>query len=95
MHGQKTNVLAQMLIGDNMTCSLKLRAEGKPYPRTCSKCKLGPCSDGYSATEIISKDKCFLVTGITGEKIVTFSESRAQKLVILSDGFWEEVGFEV
>jgi hypothetical protein len=27
-------------------CGIKLRHEGKSYPRTCSKCKLGPCQDG-------------------------------------------------
>lgn len=28
-------------------CNIKLRHEGKPYlPRTCAKCKLGPCQDG-------------------------------------------------
>lgn len=25
------------------TCSETLRAQGKPYPRTCKKCGLGPC----------------------------------------------------
>ena len=26
-----------------MTCSYALRAAGKPYPRTCTECGLGPC----------------------------------------------------
>jgi hypothetical protein len=26
-----------------MTCSITLRLQGKPYPRTCKKCGLGPC----------------------------------------------------
>lgn len=26
------------------TCSIRLCAQGKPYPRTCKKCGLGPCS---------------------------------------------------
>lgn len=25
------------------TCNETLRAENKPYPRTCAKCGLGPC----------------------------------------------------
>lgn len=25
------------------TCSITLRLQGKPYPRTCKKCGLGPC----------------------------------------------------
>jgi len=27
----------------NSTCNETLRAQGKPYPRTCKKCGLGPC----------------------------------------------------
>jgi hypothetical protein len=27
-----------------MTCSQELRQQGKPYPRTCSICRLGPCT---------------------------------------------------
>jgi hypothetical protein len=30
-------------------CSLKLRLDGKPYPRTCPKCGIsGKCQDGLS-----------------------------------------------
>lgn len=32
-------------------CQQALRKEGKPYPRTCAKCGLGPCRDG---TQILS-----------------------------------------
>jgi hypothetical protein len=28
---------------DESTCSETLRSQGKPYPRTCKKCGLGPC----------------------------------------------------
>ena len=29
-------------------CQQQLKAEGKPYPRTCGVCKLGPCQHGYA-----------------------------------------------
>jgi len=31
------------------TCSDTLRLQGKPYPRTCKKCGLGPCIGGRAA----------------------------------------------
>ena len=30
-------------IMQDSTCSTTLRLQGKPYPRTCKKCGLGPC----------------------------------------------------
>lgn len=31
-----------------MTCNEILRREGKPYPRTCADCGLGPCKQDIS-----------------------------------------------
>ncbi|CAB4240695.1 hypothetical protein UFOVP38_60 [uncultured Caudovirales phage] len=35
--------LAQPEQEQDSTCSATLRSQGKPYPRTCKKCGLGPC----------------------------------------------------
>jgi len=32
-----------------MTCNEELKAENKPYPRTCAACGIGPCSENYEA----------------------------------------------
>lgn len=34
-------------------CQKVLRAEGKPYPRTCSRCFLGPCAERVDAPSIV------------------------------------------
>ena len=33
----------QKPVMQDSTCSITLRLQGKPYPRTCKKCGLGPC----------------------------------------------------
>lgn len=38
-----------------MTCQQQLRAEGKPYPRTCADCGLGPC---YAPTILAAPHHC-------------------------------------
>lgn len=42
---RKTEELRSMLTQpeQDSTCSITLRLQGKPYPRTCKKCGLGPC----------------------------------------------------
>ena len=47
-------------------CNEMLKAEGKSYPRTCQKCRLGPCT--YKPTEeersLVSKSQFLMkVTG--------------------------------
>lgn len=34
---------------DYSGCQIILRMEGKPYPRTCKLCDLGPCKAGYAS----------------------------------------------
>lgn len=41
-------ILGGLLSVDDSLCNIKLRDEGKPTPRTCAGCQLGPCK--YQAT---------------------------------------------
>jgi len=46
------------------TCSEALRAQGKPYPRTCKKCGLGPCIGKPQRTWV----------GLTDEEKITLAK---------------------
>lgn len=41
-------------------CSQTLREQNKPYPRTCERCGLGPCSENHTTTDfpILPCRKC-------------------------------------
>ena len=47
-----------------MTCNKLLQAEGKPYPRTCPDCGLGPCKGDSSAYDalVLREDPAALPT---------------------------------
>lgn len=42
-----------------MTCSHQLRAQNRPYPRTCTDCGLGPCKETRSLSVLSAwKTEC-------------------------------------
>lgn len=46
---------ADEILEGRMTCRIKIKNAGGPYPRSCPECKFGPCK--YGETEVVQPMK--------------------------------------
>ena len=76
-------------------CSLKLKSEGKAYPRTCPKCFPNKCVDGFDVKIVGGSGKVFVVWTYGSAPLAVFDDKAKAALFIMENGHWRESGPEI